>query len=72
MSDERIHTHDGRGPAATLASAWSVVRRVPAPRPRLWLARSASAGAARAVCLVLLDALSTLLPATDAEVGGHD
>ncbi|MBX9864852.1 MAG: hypothetical protein K2Y42_19095 [Hyphomicrobium sp.] len=71
MSHERIHTHDGRAPAAPLASARNAVRRVPAPRPWLWMARSASAASARAVCLVLLDALSALLLATGAEVVSH-
>ena len=72
MSDERIHTHDGRGPAAPVASARNAVRRVSAPRPWLWMARSASAASARAVCLVLLDALSALLLRERAEVVDHD
>ncbi len=71
MSDERIHNHDGRGPAAALASAWKVVRRVSATDPRLWLARSAATAVAWSICLVLLDPLSAVLWAKGAEVLRH-
>ena len=71
MSDERIHNHDGRGPAAALASEWKTVRRVSATHPRLWLARSGASAAAWSVCLVLLDHLSAVLWAKGAEVRRH-
>ncbi len=73
-----VRLHHGRGPKATLASAWDALCCLPATHPWLWLVRSAplggfaakviemcasAHGAAPALGLVLLDALPVLLDA---------
>ncbi len=66
-----LEHRDRRATPPALASALQALRRVPATNTRLWLARSASAPTARALGLVLLDALPALLLAPRAEVVGH-
>ena len=63
MTHDRLHIHQGRGPAAALASAWNTLCCLPATHPWFWLVRSAPVEAAPALGLVLLDALPVLLDA---------
>ena len=63
MTHVHLHPHHGRGPAATLASAWNALCCLPATHPWFWLVRSAPVEAAPAIGLVLLDALPVLLDA---------
>lgn len=66
MTHGHHHPHHGRGPAATLASAWDALRCLLATHPWFWLVRSAPVEAAPAIGLVLLDALPVLLDALGA------
>ena len=61
----------GRGPAASLASAWNTLCCLPATQPWLWLVRSGAVEAAPAFGLVLLDVLPGLLDAFGAEAFRH-
>lgn len=71
MTHVHIHLHPGRGPAATLASAWDALRCLLATHPWFWLVRSAPVEAAPAIGLVLLDALPVLLDALGAGAFRH-
>lgn len=86
MTHETTNPHHGRGPTASLASAWNALCCLPATHAWFWLARSgppggfaatiieicASAhGAAPAIGLVLLDALPRLVDAFGAGAFCH-
>jgi len=63
MTHEIFSPQNGRGAAASLASAWNALCCLPATHAWFWLARSTPVDAAPAVGLVLLDALPRLLDA---------
>ncbi|TDX26265.1 hypothetical protein EV657_11739 [Rhodovulum visakhapatnamense] len=71
MTHGTLNPHHGRGPAATLASAWDALCCLPATHPWFWLVRSAPVEAAPAIGLVLLDALPVLLDALRAGAFRH-
>ncbi len=71
MTHDPLHPHNGRGPAAALASALDALRCLPATHPWLWLVRSSPVEAAPAIGLVLLDALPILLDALGAGACSH-
>jgi len=62
---------NGRGPAASLASAWNALCCLPTTHAWFWLARSAPIETAPAIGLVLLDALPRLLDAFGAGAFCH-
>lgn len=63
MTHVHLHHHQGRGPAAALASAWNTLCCLPATHPWFGLVRSAPVEATPALGLVLPDALPVLLDA---------
>ena len=63
MIHELHHHHHGRGPAASLASAWNALCCLPATHPWFWLVRPGPFETAPAIGLVLLNAMSVLLDA---------
>ncbi|SEA97747.1 hypothetical protein [Rubrimonas cliftonensis] len=86
MTHDRLHIHQGRGPAAALASAWNTLCCLPTTHPWFWLVRSAppggfattiiemcafAHGATPALGLVLLNALPVLLDALGAGAFRH-
>jgi hypothetical protein len=71
MNHGTLNPHHGRGPVATLASAWDALRCLPTTHPWFWLVRSAPVEAAPAIGLVLLDALPVLLDALGAGAFHH-
>lgn len=71
MTHGTLSPHHGRGPAATLASAWDALCCLLATHPWFWLVRSAPVEAAPTIGLVLLDALPVLLDALGAEAFRH-
>jgi len=71
MIHDPFHYHHGRGPAATLASAWDALCRLPATQPWFWLVRSVPVAAAPALGLVLLDVLPGFLDALGAAACRH-
>ena len=71
MTLDIFNPHAGRGPAASLASAWNALCCLPATYAWFWLARSAPVDAAPAIGLVLLDALPRLLDAFGAGAFCH-
>jgi len=71
MIHDPFHYHHGRGPAATLASAWDALCRLPATQPWFWLVRSVPVEAAPALGLVLLDVLPGFLDALGAAACRH-
>ena len=71
MSHGICFPHHGRGPAATLASAWNALCCLPATHPWLWLVRPGAVEATAPVGLVLLDGLPRLLGALGAGALGH-
>ncbi len=71
MTHETTNPHHGRGPTASLASAWNALCCLPATHAWFWLARSAAVEAAPAIGLVLLDALPRLLDAFGAGAFCH-
>ena len=71
MTHETNNPHHGRGPAASLATAWNALCCLPATHTWFWLARSGPVEAAPAIGLVLLDALPRLLDALGAGAFCH-
>lgn len=71
MIHDPFHYHHGRGPAATLASAWDALCCLPATHPWFWLVRSVPVEAAPALGLVLLDVLPGFLDALGAGASRH-
>jgi hypothetical protein len=71
MTHETNNAHHGRGPAASLATAWNALCCLPATHTWFWLARSGPVEAAPAIGLVLLDALPRLLDALSAGAFCH-
>lgn len=71
MTDVHLLSRHGRGPAATLASAWGTLCCLPATHPWFWLVRSAPLEAAPTLGLVLLDALPVLLDSLGAGALRH-
>jgi hypothetical protein len=71
MTHETNNAHHGRGPAASLATAWNALCCLPATHTWFWLARSGPVEAAPAIGLVLLDALPRLLDALGAGAFCH-
>ncbi|SFK78911.1 hypothetical protein [Shimia haliotis] len=71
MTHDIFSPHAGRGPAASLASAWNALCCLPATHAWFWLARSGPVEAAPAIGLVLLDALPRLVDAFGAGAVCH-
>ena len=71
MTHDHTNTYHGRGPAASLATAWNALCCLPATHTWFWLARSGPVEAAPAIGLVLLDALPRLLDALGAGAFCH-
>lgn len=71
MTHDIFTSHHGRGPAASLASAWHALCCLPATHTWFWLARSGPVEATLAIGLVLLDALPRLLDAFGAGAFCH-
>ena len=71
MTHDIFNPHNGRGAAASLASAWNTLCCLPATHAWFWLARSTPVEAAPAIGLVLLDALPGLLGAFGAGAFCH-
>lgn len=71
MIHDHFHFRHGRGPAATLASAWNALCCLPATHPWFWLVRSVPVEAAPALGLVLLDVLPGFLDALGAGACRH-
>lgn len=71
MIHDPFHFHHGRGPAATLASAWDALCCLPATHPWFWLVRSVPVEAAPALGLVLLDVLPGFLDVLGAGAFRH-
>ena len=71
MTHDIFNPHNGRGAAASLASAWNALCCLPATHAWFWLARSGPVEAAPAIGLVLFDALPRLLDAFGAGAFCH-
>ena len=71
MTHDIFNPHNGRGSAASLASAWHALCCLPANHAWFWLARSGPIETAPAIGLVLLDALPRLLDAFGAGAFCH-
>lgn len=71
MTHDQTNPHDCRGSAASLASAWNALCRLPTTHAWFWLARSGLVETTPAVGLVLLDALPGLLDAFGAGAFCH-
>ena len=71
MTHETNNAHHGRGPAASLATAWNALCCLPTTHPWLWLVRPGAVEAAAPLGLVLLDGLPRLLDALGAGALGH-
>lgn len=71
MTHGKTNIHSGRGPAASLASAWDALCCLPATHAWYWLARSGPVEATPAIGLVLLDALPRLVDAFGAGAFFH-
>ena len=63
MTHDIFNPHNGRGSAASLASAWNALCCLPTTHAWFWLARSGPIETGSAIGLVLLDALPVLLDA---------
>ncbi|MCB2092997.1 MAG: hypothetical protein KDE11_01180 [Rhodobacteraceae bacterium] len=63
MTHDIFNPHNGRGSAASLASAWNALCCLPTTHAWFWLARSGPIETGPAIGLVLLDALPVLLDA---------
>ena len=63
MTHDIFNPHNGRGSAASLASAWNALCCLPTTHAWFWLARSGPIETGPAIGLGLLDALPVLLDA---------